>query len=207
MTVSVTTRSASRAGNGPPSGRESGSASATASETTPRMPAQDKTSECANRCGVRALAAQERRHIGGGEDPQRPDSDQDTGHRDADADELDRGRGRERAQELRHLEPGEDEDEPIEEKRDRSPTRHARQPDVGAHDARATTAEVQAGDHRRDHAGGAELLGREEGGVRREEGDRDLHRRVLDARPDLCDHPPHRQADRPPAQRPRWRRS
>ena len=76
------------------------------------------------------------------------------------------------------------------------PVRRASAP----HDARAAAAEVQAGDHRRDHAGGAELLGREEGGVGRQEGDRDLHRRVLDARPDLRDHPPHRQADRPPAQ-------
>ena len=51
MTVSVTTSSASRAGNGVPPGSVSGSASAAASETTPRIPAQASTSEHAKASG------------------------------------------------------------------------------------------------------------------------------------------------------------
>ena len=50
--------------------------------------------------------------------------------------------------------------------------------------------EVQPGGDRRDHPGGAEPLGREEGGVGRQERDRHLHRRVFDADSNLCDHPP-----------------
>ena len=44
--------SASRAGNGPPAGSVVGNASAAASETTPRIPAQDSTSEHANGHGM-----------------------------------------------------------------------------------------------------------------------------------------------------------
>ena len=51
MTVRVTTSSASRVGKRRAAGRVSGSASATASETTPRMPAQDRTSACASEAG------------------------------------------------------------------------------------------------------------------------------------------------------------
>ena len=94
--------------------------------------------------------------------------------------------GVERAQEQRHLEAGDDEDDPVQQEGDRLPHRAAGQPGVGAHHVRGAVAEVEAGDDRRDHPGGAEPLGGKEGGVRRQERDRDLDRRVLDARADLA---------------------
>ena len=92
MTVSVTTRSASRAGNGPPSGQgeRKRERDGERDDAAHAGPGQDERMREQVRCA--GPAAQERRHIGGAEDPQRPDSDQDTGHRDADADEPDRDR-------------------------------------------------------------------------------------------------------------------
>ena len=47
--------------------------------------------------------------------------------------------------EQRDLETGDDEDEAVQEERDRLPHGAPGQPGVGAHDARAAAAEVQAG--------------------------------------------------------------
>ncbi len=66
---------------------------------------------------------------------------------------------------------------------------------------RRAPAEVDPGRHGGEHRGDAERLGREVGEVGRDQGDRDLRRRVLDPAAQLGDQEAHEDPDRDPAGR------
>ena len=146
MTVKVTMTSASRAGNGWPPGPVRGNASAAASETTPRMPAQERTSEhsSASLPTVDPLGQED-----GGENPQSADDHEQHRHGHAEADQPDRLVQRQHAQEQRNLQAHDDEDEAVQQECDRLPYGSSGQPRVRAHDLRATVSHVEAGRHRR----------------------------------------------------------
>jgi hypothetical protein len=113
-------------------------------------------------------------------------------------------------QDHRQLEPDQDKRQPGEQKDDHVPHGPALQPRGGGHDRGAEPADVDPGGHRRQHPGEerlapepeqlvpdevGHLLRRQVRRERREQGDDDLDRRVVERREGLDDDPPHRQAD------------
>ena len=89
----------------------------------------------------------------------------------------------------RQLQPDQQEQDRVEEERDDLPHRVALHADLRRGQARGLRAHVEADRDRGGDAGEPELLGRQVGGVAGEQGDRDLHRRVVQPLPHLGDDP------------------
>ena len=202
ISAKVMNRIRSRSGSGAPASVSSGSASAAASETAPRIPAQADTirgrapTRRARCCGP---AIQRPDHVGHREHEREAGTDHGGADERRVADQLAGRVGVEPVGDHRQLQPDQDEQRGVEEEDEDLPDREALQARLRRDQLGRPPAEVDAGGDGRQHAREAELVGRDEGRVGREQRDRDLGRRVVEPAPDLGDHEADDQPDRDPA--------
>ena len=192
----------SRSGSGAPASVSSGSASAAASETAPRIPAQADTIR--GRAAhppfpLRGPAIQRPDHVGHREHEDEAGADHGGADKRRVADQLAGRIGVEAIRYHRQLQPDQDEQRGVEEEDEDLPDGKALQARLRRDQLGAPPAQVDAGGDGRQHAREAELVGGDEGGVGRQQRDRDLGRRVVDPAPDLGDQESDHQPDRDPA--------
>ena len=147
-------------------------------------------------CGRRSIA---RIRYGIGERPQEANPDHDDADQRRVPDHLPHRLALEPVDDQRQLQADEDEQGRVEQEREHRPEREALHPGLGVDDLRRAPAEIDAAADHGEHAGGTDLVGRDERPVGGEERDRHRGDRVADPAADLGDDVADGEPDRDPA--------